>query len=236
MSRISVHNLSVTYRHGDEATPAIENISFELAQGEVLGVVGPSGCGKSTILHVLAGILTFYTGSVQIDGHKPDPSRDSIAYVPQHYALLPWKRVKDNILLPSYFGPSHPHHPDLDVIIEALELTSFLRRFPAELSGGQQQRVALARAFYQDPDLLLLDEPFSALDVRTAERTRSLYADLRSRRNLSTILVSHNMDEIIGMCDRVLLLGGSPGRILSEGPFTSASSLRDRLTQAGDLR
>lgn len=226
MSRIVVEQLSVDYSSDKTRTTAVEGITFSLDDGEIIGLTGPSGCGKSTLLHVLSGIITDYRGMVLIDGVPPDPVRQSIALVPQGFALLPWKSVRENILLPQTLGGKVcPNLSHLDEILEELDITPFLDRYPSQLSGGQKQRVALARAFVQDPDLLLLDEPFSALDIGTAERSRGLLKRFRSGLGLTTILVSHNVLEIVGLARRVLVMGGSPGHILSETEGATAETI-----------
>lgn len=230
MSRITVEHLTVTYRGRREETVALEDLSLTLEEGEILGLVGPSGCGKSTLLQVLSGIITDYSGTVLFDGVPPDPRRHSIALVPQGFALLPWMRVRDNILLPRTMGRKHcPGFEHLDEILETLEIAPYVDRYPAQLSGGQRQRVALARALVQDPDILLLDEPFSALDVATAERSRALMSHFHRDMSLTTILVSHNLSEVAGLSDRVIVLGGSPGHIVSESYGASAERLREQL-------
>lgn len=226
MSRITVEQLTVTYRGRKEDTVALEDLSLTLEEGEILGLVGPSGCGKSTLLQVLSGILTDYRGRVLFDGTPPDPRRHSIALVPQGFALLPWKTIRQNILLPQTLGRTRcPGLDHLDEILQTLEIGDLLDRYPAQLSGGQRQRVALARAFVQEPDLLLLDEPFSALDISTAARGRALLRHFREDMSLTTILVSHNLEEIAGLSDRVLVMVGPPGQIVREMRGATASHL-----------
>lgn len=226
MSRVAVEHLSVTYRGGREETVALEDLSLTLEEGEILGVVGPSGCGKSTLLHVLSGIITEYEGRVLFDDVPPDPRAHSIALVPQGFALLPWMTVKQNILLPRTLGRKRsPGLAHLSEIIETLEIADLADRYPAQLSGGQRQRVALARAFVQDPDLLLLDEPFSALDIATADRSRALLRSSREDMALTTILVSHNLEEVAGLSDRVVVMAGPPGRIVREMRGATADGL-----------
>lgn len=230
MSRdVCIDHLSVSYRRAGKATHAISDISCEIPQGIVCGITGSSGCGKSTLLYVLAGIITDYEGSVRIGGEIPDPHRLSIGLVPQHYGLLPWKTAEDNILFPLRLRRQRVETDLFDSIIDGLELRALLSRFPHELSGGQCQRVALARAFVQRPDILLLDEPFSALDINTAAKSRQLFASLQQLTGVTTILVTHNIDEAIEMCDHIIVMGDSPGRIVARHDRPDAETLRTHL-------
>lgn len=212
MSRVDIHNLCVSYRGKDKHTEALHNLSLQLAEGEIYSVIGPSGCGKSTLLYILAGIITQYTGEVFIDGESPNPRKHSIGLVPQNYGLLPWKRVRENIYLPKRLKKSN--QTDNPEILKELELSELLERYPHELSGGQQQRVALARSFLQKPDLLLMDEPFSALDALTAERGRKLFLDIWAKNPVTTLFVTHNLEEAVNIGNRVLLLSASPGQLI----------------------
>lgn len=231
MSRdVCIEHLSVSYRRTGKAMYAVSDLSCEIPRGIVCGITGPSGCGKSTLLYVLAGIITDYEGHVRIGGDHPDPRRLSIGLVPQHYGLLPWKTAKDNILFPYDLGKKGVDDSSLDQIIDGLELRELLPRFPHELSGGQCQRVALARAFVQRPDLLLLDEAFSALDISTAAKSRQLFASLQQLTGVTTILVTHNIDEAIEMCDHVIVMGGTPGRIVARYDSPDAATIRNHLS------
>lgn len=232
MSVLAVEHLSVQYHRRSGSIKAIEDVSFEVVEGGILGITGPSGCGKSTLLHVLAGVIRDYNGSVKINGLPPHPHQHSISLVPQQFALLPWKRVKQNILLPITLGKKSNRIDHLEHVVHALEIDHLLNRFPAELSGGQKQRVALARAFIQSPDLLLMDEPFSALDIRTAQKSRDFFAQMHRELGMTTILVSHNPEEIAGICDQVIVMGGSPGKIISEERVVNSETLRHQLGSA----
>lgn len=200
---VSIKDLSYSYHSRGGTTQAIENFNCSIADGEVLGLVGASGSGKSTLLHILSGILRDYEGEVLINGKRPDPKVHSIALVPQHFGLLPWKSVEENILLPQAFGKECPRASRLSEIVEQLEVADLLKRYPSQLSGGQKQRVALARAFVQSPDLLLMDEPFSALDTETASKGRAFFRSFQEELGVTTILVSHNPQEIESLTDRV---------------------------------
>ena len=231
MSAIIIEHLSLSYYHGRRETQALDDISMSVADGSIVGLKGPSGCGKSTLLHILSGILTHYKGLVTIDGEAPNPQKHSIALVPQSFALLPWKPVRENILLPHLLGKACPHEDRLDEITQRLGIKTLLDRYPCQLSGGQQQRVALARAFVQQPDLLLLDEPFSALDLDTVHKSRELFAQFQQEFRVTTILVSHNAEEITTLAERILVLQGEPGRIISDRSRPTAQEIREAICQ-----
>ncbi|MDR0973968.1 MAG: ATP-binding cassette domain-containing protein [Prevotellaceae bacterium] len=226
MSRTNIRDLSVCYAGTNGTTHALDRLSFSLSDGEIWGIVGPSGCGKSTLLRVLAGVLTTYDGEVSINGTRPDPKRQSIGLIPQNYALLNWKRVEENIFLPFVIRRTYPDRAYADAVIHSLGLDSLLRRYPHELSGGQQQRVALARSFIQQPDLLLMDEPFSALDTLTAERCRRLFREVWQENPVSTLLVTHNIFEAAELCSHVAILSQSPGRLVRVLHTPTAEDIR----------
>lgn len=219
---ISIRNLAVTYRHGSTEVKALDGLSLNIPEGEIFAVTGPSGCGKSTFLHVLAGVLTEYEGEVLFDGKPLNPKSFSIGIVPQQYGLLPWKRVRENIVLPYTLRKEAIEMPEFESIVRILGLSDILHRYPRELSGGQRQRVALARVFLQRPKLLLLDEAFAALDMLTAEKSRQLFLGLWDKHRVTTVMVTHNVEEAVAMSSRVAVIGGMPGRIrgLCEHPDT----------------
>lgn len=219
---ISIRNLAVTYRHRSTEVKALDGLSLNIPEGEIFAVTGPSGCGKSTFLHVLAGVLTEYEGEVLFDGKPLNPKSFSIGIVPQQYGLLPWKRVRENIVLPYTLRKEAIEMPEFESIVRILGLSDILHRYPRELSGGQRQRVALARVFLQRPQLLLLDEAFAALDILTAEKSRQLFLGLWDKHRVTTVMVTHNVEEAVAMSSRVAVIGGMPGRIrgLCERPDT----------------
>lgn len=219
---ISIRNLAVTYSHGSTEVKALDGLSLNIPEREIFAVTGPSGCGKSTFLHVLAGVLTEYEGEVLFDGKPLNPKSFSIGIVPQQYGLLPWKRVRENIVLPYTLRKEAIEMPEFESIVRILGLSDILHRYPRELSGGQRQRVALARVFLQRPQLLLLDEAFAALDMLTAEKSRQLFLGLWDKHRVTTVMVTHNVEEAVAMSSRVAVIGGMPGRIrgLCEHPDT----------------
>jgi ABC-type nitrate/sulfonate/bicarbonate transport system ATPase subunit len=183
-------------------------LDFTLGNGEVAALVGPSGCGKTTLLRIIAGLDRDYQGSVRLPAHC------RLGMVFQEPRLLPWRSVEANVRLAA------PHAADatLDALFETLGLSAHRGHYPGELSLGLARRVALARAFAVDPDLLVLDEPFVSLDSALAERLRLELVELVARRPVTTLLVTHDVEEAIGLADRLLVMSASPARIVAEVP------------------
>jgi len=183
-------------------------LALTLGAGEVAALVGPSGCGKTTLLRIVAGLERDFDGSVSL------PAHGTLGMVFQEPRLLPWRTVEQNVRLAA------PKAADstLDVLFSTLGLTAHRAHYPGELSLGLARRVALARAFAVEPDLLLLDEPFVSLDVALATRLREELAELVRSRAVTTLLVTHDVDEAIGLADRLILLSKSPACVLAEVP------------------
>ncbi|NMA65380.1 MAG: ABC transporter ATP-binding protein [Clostridiaceae bacterium] len=212
---IEIENLTVKYKGRNGETTAISNLNIDIENGEIYTFIGPSGCGKSTLLHVLSGILKDYTGKVSINGKAINPRTQRIGLIPQNYGLLPWKNVLGNIILGVRIKD---RQSDIDeyskCILEHLGISNLLDRYPRELSGGQQQRVAIARAFILKPDLLLMDEPFSALDAITREEIQALFLDIWNRNKVTTIFITHSVDEALYLGSKIAVFSPAPGRIL----------------------
>ena len=196
-------------------TPVLKDISFSLEKGNTLTVVGPSGCGKSTLLNILSGIIKNYTGDIYMGSTLLKEVGLTFGYVPQNLGLLPWKRVKENIMLPQKINKTNIiDEKEAKDVLTKLELTSLLDRYPSQLSGGQRQRVALARVFISQPDILLMDEPFSALDTLTADTSRELFLDLWRKYRPTTIFTTHNLSEAVKLGKNILLLDKQPATVL----------------------
>ncbi len=209
--KLSVNNVSVNLGR----TPVLKDISFYLDKGKTLTVVGPSGCGKSTLLNVLSGIIKNYKGEILMGSTLLKDAELNYGYVPQNLGLLPWKRVKENIMLPQRINKNNKTDTnEAKDIIAKLELTDLLDRYPSQLSGGQRQRVALARVFTSQSDILLMDEPFSALDTLTADTSRELFLDLWRRYQPTTIFTTHNLSEAVKLGENILLLDRQPATVL----------------------
>lgn len=209
---LCVENLEARYG----AQTVITGLSFTLGR-EVLAVLGPSGCGKTTLINLLAGVLKPEKGRILFDGSLLNPHTVSIGLIPQSYGLLPWKTVRQNCLFCAEARGQKNHIP-LRYLAEQLGLTALLDRYPRQLSGGQAQRAALARALLTRPRLLLLDEPFSALDLAAARRARTLC--LSHFREASVLVVTHRIEDALYLADRIGVMadGGRFGELL-ENPF-----------------
>jgi NitT/TauT family transport system ATP-binding protein len=183
-------------------------LGFSLRTGEVAALVGPSGCGKTTLLRIIAGLDREFDGAVQL------PAHGTLGMVFQEPRLLPWRTVEQNVRL----AAPNATDANLDALFATLGLATHRGHYPGELSLGLARRVALARAFAVEPDLLLLDEPFVSLDDALAARLREELAQLVDSRHVTTLLVTHDVDEAIALADRLLLLSASPARVLAEVP------------------
>ena len=200
---IVINNLQAGY----DGAPVLENFSLKLDEGAIYALIGPSGCGKSTLLRILCGIHRRYTGSILHNGTPWEKANVAIGYVPQHYGLLEWKTVEQNIFLPLKVGKrKHASSPVAEEVIETLGIAGLLKRFPKEISGGQKQRVALARAFIMQPDILLMDEPFSALDALTSQASQRLFLSLWQKWQTTTLFITHNMREAVAVGQEILVM------------------------------
>lgn len=194
---------------------ALREIDLEVADGEFVAVVGRSGCGKSTLLRLIAGLLPPTTGEVRVSGEPVTGPRRDIAMMFQRPALLPWRTVLDNVLLPvQIFGWRKAAHRDrAHELLELAGLAGFEKRQPHELSGGMQQRVALCRALIASPRVMLMDEPFSALDALTREELSGELQRIHMDNGATIVFVTHSIDEAVLLADRVVVLSPRPGRI-----------------------
>lgn len=208
-------------RQAADAVVALDDTSFDVRRGEFVSVVGPSGCGKTTLLRMIAGLSPVDSGDILVDGKRisgPGPDR---AVVFQHAALLPWANVVDNIafgLRVRRVSKSERTTKSRD-LAALVGLTGFENHLPGQLSGGMQQRVGLARALAVDPQILLLDEPFGALDEITRRLMQDELLRIWSGTGLTSVLITHSVDEALFLSDRVLVMSGRPGRVIEEVPL-----------------
>jgi NitT/TauT family transport system ATP-binding protein len=211
---VGLSAVSKTFRARTGPVQALHDVTFAVQPGETLGIVGTSGCGKSTLLEVICGLEDPSAGIVAVEGDSAGRLQ-RCALMPQRDLLLPWRSALDNAALaPQLQGATRAQARTRALgLFARFGLEEFARASPAELSGGMRQRVALARAFAQDADILLMDEPFGALDAMTRDILHSELEGLWSDKNLTVVFVTHNVREAVRLADRVVLLTSRPGRI-----------------------
>jgi NitT/TauT family transport system ATP-binding protein len=215
---------------------AIRKIDFVLRRGEVLAIVGPSGCGKSTLFNVIAGLLKPTRGSVIVDGKEVDKATGHVGYMLQKDLLLPWRTVLENVTLGlDVRGVKREQSRDIAMkLIQAYGLSGFEHAKPGTLSGGMRQRAAIMRTLAFDPEVILLDEPFSALDFQTRLLLQSDVRKIIVERNKSAILVTHDISEAVTMADRVLVLSYRPSTVVAVHEITLPRSGRDAVAMRTD--
>lgn len=212
---ISVSRLRKEYATKDSRLTAIEDVSFDILEGEFLAVVGPSGCGKTTLLKILAGLAPVSAGEVMLQGESVHEPSDGIGVVFQEPVLLPWRTVVENVLLPVEVRGSDRAAGErraLD-LLQLVGLGEFADRHVWELSGGMQQRVSIARALINDPLLLLMDEPFGALDAMTREQMNIELLRICEETGKTTVFITHNLVEAVFLASRVLVMTPRPSRV-----------------------
>jgi NitT/TauT family transport system ATP-binding protein len=214
-TKLELDHISMIYTQRGQRFAALRDVSLQVDKGEFISLVGASGCGKTTLLRIVDGLITPTVGQVSVDGHsvtKPGPDR---GFVFQHDALFPWRTVLDNITFGLEVQGKRKREAlqRADELIRLVGLTGFERHFPHELSGGMRQRANLARALTIDPDILLMDEPFAALDAQTRELMQAeLLRVWRSNRK-TVLFVTHQIDEAVYLADRVVVMTSRPGQI-----------------------
>ena len=213
---ISVTDLHKTYDTRDGTVDAVRGATFEVKDGEFVSLVGPSGCGKSTILQICAGLVSPTQGQVEVGGLPARPGRREVGIMFQAPVLLPWRSVCDNVLLPTevFRMDKVPAKERALELLDLVGLQGFEEKHPWELSGGMQQRASLARVLVADPDILLMDEPFSALDEFTRERLNLELAKIHESLGRTVLYVTHNIEEAVFLSDRVVVMKPHPGEIL----------------------
>ena len=213
--KIEARGVSKTYSTRRGAVAAIERLDFTAGAGEFVSILGPSGCGKSTFLYILGGFVDATGGAVTVDGvpvDGPDPARGVVF---QEFVLFPWKTVLGNVTygLAERGVPRRERAPLAQRYIEMVNLTGFERHYPKELSGGMKQRVALARSLIMDPDILLMDEPFGAVDAQTRVVLQEELLGLWERTRKTVVFVTHSIEEALYLSDRVYVLSSRPARV-----------------------
>jgi NitT/TauT family transport system ATP-binding protein len=215
---VEIERVTIVFGRSAKAHKAIEETSIRVEPGEFVCILGPSGCGKSTLLNTVAGYVRPNSGEVRVDGElvtRPGPDRGMVF---QQYSLFPWKTVKDNVA----FGPRIAGQTAVaaesvaNTFLGMVGLSRFANRYPAELSGGMQQRVGIARALANYPRVLLMDEPFGALDAQTRLMMQESLLSIWNEFGTTVLFITHDIDEAVFLADRVLIMSASPGRIIAD--------------------
>jgi NitT/TauT family transport system ATP-binding protein len=236
---LSVKELGKVYDGRGRRVEAIGEVSFVVEEGSFVCVVGPSGCGKTTLLRCIAGLLAPTAGEVEVAGTRVTGPPEGLAVVFQEYgrSLFPWLRVKDNVDLPLRAAGVGRHERGRTVTeaLEAVGLADVHQAYPWQLSGGMQQRVAIARAIAYQPRVLLMDEPFAAVDAQTRADLEDLIRSVHQRFGITMLFVTHDIDEAVYLGQRVLMLSASPTHVAEDLPIDLPDE-RDQLTTRGDPR
>jgi NitT/TauT family transport system ATP-binding protein len=212
---LAVENIGMRYATAEGGLSALDDVSLGVAPGEFLAVIGPSGCGKSTLFNIIGGLLSGYDGRVTVDGEKVSGPHASIGMVFQEESTFPWRNVADNVAFPLEIAgvAKRERIERARHFVSLVGLDGFENRYPSELSGGMRQRVSMARTLASEPKILLMDEPFGALD----EQTRLLLGDkvlqIQQQLNQTMLLITHNITEAVQLADRILVMTYRPGRV-----------------------
>ncbi len=220
MATIKLDSVSRAFSIDGTPLPVLEDVSFEVPSGGVVAVVGPNGSGKSTLLRLIAGLLPPDRGAITIDGRPVGDADQRVGLIFQEPRLLPWRRVIDNVAFPlELVGVGNAQRRErARSLLDLVGVSTFADAYPQQLSGGMRQRVAIARALARDPEVLLLDEPFSALDALTRERFDMELLELWQRIGSTVVVVTHSISESVFLADEVVVLSPRPGRVVRRVP------------------
>ena len=209
---VVIQSVNRTFQKGEQVTQALRNVNLTINKGEFITVIGPSGCGKSTLLKMIAGLDMDYEGRIEINGkHIAGPSIKQ-GMIFQEHRLFPWLNVEQNIAADLSLKDSNVRHR-VDELIDIVRLKGFEKAYPRELSGGMSQRVAIARALLRNPEVLLLDEPFGALDAFTRTHLQDVLLDIWKKEKTTMIFVTHDLDESICLGTKIVIMSARPGEI-----------------------
>jgi NitT/TauT family transport system ATP-binding protein len=220
---VKLDKVSMAYGRGDDAVRAIESVSISIAKGEIIAVVGPSGCGKSSLMKLISGLHPPLSGTLTVEGKPVRSPLKSVGMAFQNSNLLPWRKAIDNVLLPLEIVQPHrgriraeraQYRAKALKLLESVGLAGFAEKFPWQLSGGMQQRTSICRALIHEPDILMLDEPFGALDAFTREELWCALRDIQAERKITVMLVTHDLREAVFLADTVYVMSNRPGRIV----------------------
>jgi NitT/TauT family transport system ATP-binding protein len=226
---VRLANVTMHYGRGKSAVQAIDDVTLTIKKGEIIAVVGPSGCGKSSLMKLISGLHPASKGTVEVEGKPVRSPLKSVGMAFQASNLLPWRTVVDNVLLPLEIVQPHrsrirreraQYKAKAVALLESVGLKGVSEKFPWELSGGMQQRTSICRALVHEPDILMLDEPFGALDAFTREELWCALRDIQSARGVTVMLVTHDLREAVFLADTVYVMSSRPGRIVNRTEIT----------------
>jgi NitT/TauT family transport system ATP-binding protein len=230
---LAISGLGMVYRRGDSAVEALAGLDLEIADREFVAIVGPSGCGKSTLLKLVTGLRPPTRGGITLYGKQVSGPRSDVGIVFQTPVLFPWRTVLDNVLLPADVLklPRAKYRDRARELLELVGLGGFENSYPQELSGGMQQRAAIARALVHDAPLLLMDEPFGALDAMTREQMNLELQRIWAASRKTVLFITHSIAEAVFLADRIVVMSPRPGRILEviSNPMPRLRSMEDTL-------
>lgn len=230
--KLSIENLKLSF----DNQLILNDLSFGIQEQEFVTILGPSGCGKSTILNILAGLIDDYSGTIKVDGQKIQGVSEHFAYMPQDDLLLEWRTIVENVTL---YGKIHHDKSAKQKALAQFKtfgLEGYENAYPSSLSGGMRQRTAFLRTSLCQADILLLDEPFGALDVITRNDMQDWLLNLRKQYNRTTLLVTHDIDEALYLSDRILVLSNKPSVILKEIDLSKEQKSRDWLFSQSEIK
>jgi NitT/TauT family transport system ATP-binding protein len=229
--QIEIQKVYKSFSKGESSVNVLQNINLSIKKGEFISLLGPSGCGKSTLLKLIGGLLGQSNGQLMIDSESVKGPNKKIGFMFQKAVLLPWRTVEGNLILPVEVakGDIHQAKNRIGELLELVGLKGYEKYYPKELSGGMQQRISLARTLMNNPDILLLDEPFGALDEFTREALNFSLMDIAEQSGKTVILVTHNISEAVLMSDRVIVMGINPGHILEDLKIDIAKPRTDQV-------
>jgi NitT/TauT family transport system ATP-binding protein len=237
VGRVDVRSVSIDVGPANERFTALDRLDFTIEPGEFVCVLGPSGCGKSTLLGAMAGHVPLTRGEIAVDGEPVDGPHRNRGLVFQQHTLFPWKRVIDNVafgLKMNGLGLAERHREARE-LLALVGLQGFESRYPVQLSGGMQQRVEIARTLINRPHVLLMDEPFGALDAQTRRMMQRLLLDIWTRMRTTVLFVTHDIDEALFLADRILVLSHRPARIVADIAVPLARPRDDESTVAAEF-
>lgn len=213
---ISIDKVLISYGDNEDLNIAVDETSFEIKPQEFVCLLGPSGCGKSSLLNAIAGFVQTTEGQIRVDGSvvdKPGPDRGMVF---QQYSLLPWKTIFENIAMGPKLANDVEASQTAEYFLDMVGLSKYRNHYPSELSGGMQQRVGIARALASYPSVLLMDEPFGALDAQTRLVMQENLLNVWSKFGTTVVFVTHDVDEAVFLADRILIMSASPGRVIAD--------------------